>query len=651
MDRIQLRRDSSARWAEINPILLEGEVGYEIDTKLRKIGDGVNRWNDLEYLKAEGISQEIGNSQNITMSQDAITRELSELGSEVDELEGTLKIGSGIWATAFVDSNGNIAVGLTKDGELYFNENFQQFIDKLAKVGYLNELRDKCDNILESIISGIVDKNGNAALFADKNGVHASNIISEDVFGRIAIVDKNGNAALLIDEKGRIHGNFASIDKINIVYGGKTYPAVNNNIDLPDSAFPYNTAGLMLPSVIPYVVGQRMDVYYESILKNGFVRDFRLYSKSKYEGLQDRSHLYYTEVGNKSVDIKLENSFGSIIESKVVKVSSVDTSKVGNFRICVIGDSKSENLTKQAELLKLCEIDGNLSVEFVGSSSERIGYDSDDNGRAIKNCAKSGSGLSDWCCRESVGGLNNPFYDSNVNSGIVVSQMTNVGTLNNAPIKFSIAKFVETIGDVDILWIDHGANQAANNETKKCYDYIIDDVKKYNAANGKNIKIVISVQEGMSLIPDYDTKIVDIRSKSNNAEWYLKNYDGRTSEGVFICPQYINVDLWNDFPSTLVPENSRSKVANKKICLDTVHMGVNTGTYNSETAYQVGNTCALGSGLERERNLFISLKANKGVEPNDDKEHWAKADENLNSGYYKVADMYYATLRYILSLI
>ena len=80
MDRIQLRRDSSARWAEINPILLEGEVGYEIDTKLRKIGDGASRWNDLEYLKAEGISQETGNSQNITMSQDAITRELSELG-------------------------------------------------------------------------------------------------------------------------------------------------------------------------------------------------------------------------------------------------------------------------------------------------------------------------------------------------------------------------------------------------------------------------------------------------------------------------------------------------------------------------------------------------------------------------------------------
>lgn len=86
MDRIQLRRDSSARWAEINPILLEGEVGFEIDTKLRKIGDGVHRWNELEYLKAENILQETGNSESATMSQDAITRELSELGSEVNLL-------------------------------------------------------------------------------------------------------------------------------------------------------------------------------------------------------------------------------------------------------------------------------------------------------------------------------------------------------------------------------------------------------------------------------------------------------------------------------------------------------------------------------------------------------------------------------------
>lgn len=90
MDRIQLRRDSSARWAEINPILLEGEVGFETDTKHRKIGDGVHRWNELEYLKAENILQETGNSESATMSQDAITRELTQINQAIEELRSIL---------------------------------------------------------------------------------------------------------------------------------------------------------------------------------------------------------------------------------------------------------------------------------------------------------------------------------------------------------------------------------------------------------------------------------------------------------------------------------------------------------------------------------------------------------------------------------
>ena len=75
MERIQLRRDTSTRWREVNPILMEGEVGFETDTRLRKIGDGVNRWNDLEYLKAEGIVQEIGDSEDVSISQKTLSNE------------------------------------------------------------------------------------------------------------------------------------------------------------------------------------------------------------------------------------------------------------------------------------------------------------------------------------------------------------------------------------------------------------------------------------------------------------------------------------------------------------------------------------------------------------------------------------------------
>lgn len=78
MDRIQLRRDSSKNWKKYNPVLMEGEVGYETDTRKRKIGDGHTAWNDLEYLVAENIAQELGDGENIVISQKVMTELIDE---------------------------------------------------------------------------------------------------------------------------------------------------------------------------------------------------------------------------------------------------------------------------------------------------------------------------------------------------------------------------------------------------------------------------------------------------------------------------------------------------------------------------------------------------------------------------------------------
>ena len=47
--KIQLRRDTAANWTSANPILAQGEVGYEIDTSKDKVGDGVTAWNLRPY--------------------------------------------------------------------------------------------------------------------------------------------------------------------------------------------------------------------------------------------------------------------------------------------------------------------------------------------------------------------------------------------------------------------------------------------------------------------------------------------------------------------------------------------------------------------------------------------------------------------------
>ena len=50
MSELQLKRGTSARWVEVNPVLAAGEPGFEYDTKKLKIGDGTTAWCDLPYI-------------------------------------------------------------------------------------------------------------------------------------------------------------------------------------------------------------------------------------------------------------------------------------------------------------------------------------------------------------------------------------------------------------------------------------------------------------------------------------------------------------------------------------------------------------------------------------------------------------------------
>jgi hypothetical protein len=48
--QIQYRNDTAANWTSANPTLLAGEIGYETNTKLMKIGDGTTAWVSLAYF-------------------------------------------------------------------------------------------------------------------------------------------------------------------------------------------------------------------------------------------------------------------------------------------------------------------------------------------------------------------------------------------------------------------------------------------------------------------------------------------------------------------------------------------------------------------------------------------------------------------------
>jgi len=77
---IQLRRGTAASWTSANPILAQGEEGYETDTGKIKIGDGVTAWASLPYGGPIGPAQTNviesygdGSDGNVTISSGVTT--------------------------------------------------------------------------------------------------------------------------------------------------------------------------------------------------------------------------------------------------------------------------------------------------------------------------------------------------------------------------------------------------------------------------------------------------------------------------------------------------------------------------------------------------------------------------------------------------
>lgn len=47
----QFKRSTAQRWLDLNPILRQGEPGFEYDTGKLKIGNGFTPWKDLPYIE------------------------------------------------------------------------------------------------------------------------------------------------------------------------------------------------------------------------------------------------------------------------------------------------------------------------------------------------------------------------------------------------------------------------------------------------------------------------------------------------------------------------------------------------------------------------------------------------------------------------
>lgn len=217
-DRVQFRRDIKARWAEFNPVLMEGEIGLEIDTNNIKMGDGVHAWNELEYgVGIENITSELGNSENLAASQKLVTVELEKKANAIKDEEGNVVetpfryIQNEEFIFAKVDAEDKLLFGFQWDGTPVFGKTsvvedrlqsqVNLLADKITAILGDDDTTSAIDtlNELKDFFANIDNTQTLTSILANLNNV--SNKLREDIKNlQDTKVDKEEGKSLIEDE-------------------------------------------------------------------------------------------------------------------------------------------------------------------------------------------------------------------------------------------------------------------------------------------------------------------------------------------------------------------------------------------------------------------------------------------------------------------
>jgi hypothetical protein len=239
--RLQVRRGTASTWTNTDPnvVLSAGEIGYETDTGLFKIGDGTTAWTSLTYSAVKSLTAGSGvsianNNGNHTISLSDPTIQVSGITDFVDgvndRVADLLTAGSGIQLT-YTDSGNDtstlqIAVtGVALSGHTHNLSAITDVTASVTEVNYLDLITGA--GTVDATKAVVVDSNKNITGF---NNITASGLISGGSVSTSGNVTVGGNL-IVNGNTVTVNSTTVTIDDPIFTLGGDTAPAIDDDKD------------------------------------------------------------------------------------------------------------------------------------------------------------------------------------------------------------------------------------------------------------------------------------------------------------------------------------------------------------------------------------------------------------------------------------
>ena len=245
--KIQLRRDTGTNWFSVNPVLSDGELGFETDTLKFKLGDGTTNWNGLAYvinpvdLSAYALLTDIPDVSGFATTADltdyALTADLPDVSGYVEKTAAQQTITGDIDITGALDVSGTLEGGFIQipgwiqtitnpTNVLSFQKpvefvGFKESIFDMGTIGSTGwQPQPELASVFKSVFNGDVEFLG---FVQAVEGQTLTLIITQDGAGSRLLTMGTGITAKFAGGEATLSTDAGAVDIVNIFYDGACY--------------------------------------------------------------------------------------------------------------------------------------------------------------------------------------------------------------------------------------------------------------------------------------------------------------------------------------------------------------------------------------------------------------------------------------------